>query len=173
MHTTYEITVPLFTNTLKGLKIVLEKTKVYIQEKSIDEKIILEDRLFEDMFPFIRQVQVVSDTAKGSAARLMGTEAPSFPDTENSIDELLARIDKTILYLESLTPEMFAGAEERKITYPFLPGKFILGKDMVKTFALPNFFFHVSIAYAIARKNGVPVGKMDYLSMVPFQDIAS
>lgn len=167
MHTIYTFTLPVFAKMLGGLKNVLQKAK----EHGLDEKKLLEDSLAADMFPFVRQVQIACDNAKGAAARLSGTEAPKYEDTEASIDELLARIDKTIGYIQGFSENDFEGAETRQVTLPYFPGKFMSGFDYAREYAIPNFFFHTAVAYAIVRKNGVSIGKADYINGLPLQDM--
>ena len=167
MQTIYENTVPQFIKTLGGLKIVLQKA----HEHGLDEAKLLQDRLAPDMFPFVKQVQSACDNAKGAAARLAGVEAPKFDDTEATLADLEVRIDKTVAYLQSLSAASFDGAAERKITLPYLPGKFMLGEGYAREYALPNFYFHVAIAYALVRRNDVAIGKADYINGMPLQDL--
>ncbi|MEI6864247.1 MAG: DUF1993 domain-containing protein [Candidatus Adlerbacteria bacterium] len=163
----YEFTLPVFIKMLGGLKGVLKKAG----EHGLDEATLLNDKLAEDMFPLVKQVQVATDNAKGCAARLSGTENPKFEDTETTLAELDARIDKTVEYLKTFTKESFAGAEQVQATFPYFPGKFMPGFDYAREYAIPNFFFHVATAYAIVRKNGVQVGKADYINGLPLQDL--
>jgi hypothetical protein len=120
-------------------------------------------RLAPDQFPLVRQVQIATDTAKGCAARLSGTEPPKMEDTETTYEQLIARIDRTIAYVQSVKPEQLAGWEARKVSFSFRPGMHILGRDYLVQQAMPNFFFHVTTAYAIMRTAGVDVGKVDFL----------
>ncbi|MBY0473044.1 DUF1993 domain-containing protein [Patescibacteria group bacterium] len=163
----YEFTLPVFIKMLGGLKGVLKKAG----EHGLDEATLLNDRLAPDMFPLVKQVQVATDNAKGVAARLSGSEVPSYPDTETTLAELDARIDKTIAYLQSITKESFANAEQVQVTFPYFPGKFMAGFEYAREYAIPNFFFHVATAYAIIRKNGVAIGKADYMNGLPLQDL--
>ncbi len=162
----YNFTVPLFINNLTGLKNILRKAK----EHGLNEQALLADRLAPDMFPFIKQVQVACDNAKGATARLAGLEAPTFEDTEASLDELQTRIDKTIAYVQSVDQALFAEAATRRITLPYFGGKYFTGFDYVRDYVLPNFYFHISMAYALVRKNEVPVGKMDYVNNLTLND---
>ncbi|MNT73218.1 hypothetical protein D3C72_2118940 [compost metagenome] len=116
------------------------------------------------MFPFIRQVQIVTDTAKGCGARLAGVEVPSYPDTETGFDELQQRIARTVLFLQGLQAAQFDGSEARDIVMKF-PKQTLnfTGQDYLQYFVLPNFYFHLTTAYDILRHNGVPLGKGDYL----------
>jgi len=164
MNDLYKFTIPVFVKMLGGLKTVLVKA----EEAGKQE--ILQDRLAPDMFPFIKQVQVATDNAKGAAARLAGVEIPKFEDTEQTFSELSARIDKTLAFLATISEDMFANASQVKVELPYFPGKFMTGFDYAREYALPNFFFHVAIAYALIRKNGVTIGKADYINGVPLQN---
>ncbi len=127
---------------------------------------LLELRLAPDQFALARQVQTACDTAKLSAARLTGTEAPSHPDTEKTIDELRARVRTVIAYLDGFSARDFEGADTRVISTPRWEGKVMTGADYFREHALPNFFFHLTHTYAILRHRGVPLGKRDYLGAV-------
>lgn len=165
----YELTIPQFIKTLKNLNAILVKADNYARTKNFDVQILLNDRLAPDMFNLIRQVQITCDTAKLCAARLAGKEAPVNDDSEKSFDEVKKRIEGTIQYLESFAEKDFAGAEDRTITQPRWEGKFLTGKEYVIHHAIPNLYFHVTTTYAILRKNGVDVGKKDYLGELPFK----
>lgn len=165
----YELTIPQFIKTLKNLNAILVKADNYARTKNFDVQILLNDRLAPDMFNLIRQVQITCDTAKLCAARLAGKEAPVNDDSEKSFDEVKKRIEGTIQYLESFAEKDFAGAEDRTITQPRWKGKFLTGKEYVIHHAIPNLYFHVTTTYAILRKNGVDVGKKDYLGELPFK----
>jgi len=167
MDNIYDYTVPTFAKLLGGLKNVLQKAK----EHGVDETKLLQDRLAPDMFPLVKQVQVACDQAKGAVARLSGTEVPKFEDNEATIAELQARIDKTIEFINSVPKEAFANAAQQKITLPYFPGKFLSGFDYAREYAIPNFFFHITMAYGLVRKNDVPVGKADFVVSLPLQDV--
>lgn len=171
MNDIYTYTVPIFIKSLGGLKNVLTKAQVYAKEKGIDEETFLADRLAPDMFPLVKQVQNACDHAKGATARLSGIEVPKFEDTEKTFDELLARIDKTTAFVQSVPESGFKDAATRQITFAYMPGKYLSGFDYVREYALPNFFFHVVTAYDLVRKNGVAVGKSDYLNSPNFKDV--
>jgi hypothetical protein len=171
MNDIYTYTVPMFIKTLGGLKNVLAKAETHAKESGKSETDFLADRLAPDMFPLVKQVQVACDNAKGATARLAGVEVPKFEDTERSFSELLSRIDRTVEFLQSAPESAFADAASRKIVLPYLPEKYITGFDYVREYALPNFFFHVVAAYAIVRKNGVPIGKADYANDPNFRDL--
>lgn len=155
---------------LGGLKNVLLKAKEDVLAGKLDEKKLIEDRLAPDMFPFAKQVQTACDNAKLMAARLSGIEAPTFEDTEATLDELVERIDKTLAYLATVPEESFAGAAEKKIEIKYFAPKWFKGFDYAREYTIPNFFFHTSMAYALVRKNDVAIGKADYINGLPFQD---
>lgn len=141
----------------------LDKAVAYAKTRSFDPAVLLSDRLAPDMFTLLRQVQSACDHVKFTASRLAGKEPPKHPDTEQTIDELRARIHTVLAYVDSLKPSDFEGAETRQITLPALEGRSIPGIEYLLEFAQPNFYFHITMAYAILRNNGVDVGKRDYL----------
>lgn len=163
----YQASIPALVHALKNLDRILAKAAAHAEAKKIDPAVLVSARLYPDMFALARQIQIASDTAKGCGARLSGQEPPKYEDTETSLPELSARIQKTIAYLESIKPEQINGSEERTIvlkmrdvtvTFP--------GQQYLLRFVLPNFYFHVTTAYAILRHNGVEVGKKDYLGKI-------
>jgi hypothetical protein len=160
----HQASVVAFTRALTNLKAVLAKAKAHAHEHKIDEAALITARLYPDMFPLSRQVQIATDTARGVAARLSGVEPPSFEDTEQSFDELTTRINRTLDYLRTLDVKAFDGAETRAITRPVRgnPHTFT-GLNYLMQFGVPNVYFHTATAYAILRHNGVPLGKWDYL----------
>lgn len=168
MHNIYEFTVPIFIKSLGGLKNILDKSEAFAKEQGISEEEFLAKRLWPDMFPFSRQVQIASDNAKGAAARLAGIENPKMEDTEKTFAELHERIDKTIKFLHTVPKDMFADADTRQISLPYWDGKVLAGSDYARQQALPNFFFHVTTAYGIARNAGVPLGKGDFINGLSF-----
>jgi hypothetical protein len=162
--TMYAASIPAFTRVLTNLKGVLAKAAVHAESRKIDPLVLTGARLYPDMFPLTRQIQIASDTAKNSAARLAGVEAPKFEDAERSFPELQQRLDKTLQYLESFGREQIDGSEERSVKLPAPSGEMSFrGEDYLLTFALPNLFFHAATAYNILRHNGVELGKMDFL----------
>lgn len=164
----YEATIPTFLHSLHSLKSILEKAVAHGEARKFDPNVFVATRLYPDMLPLNRQVQIASDAAKGAAARLSGTEAPKFEDNEATMAELLARVGKTIDYLQSFKAEQFAGAESRVITIKTPRSEFnFKAADFVRHWALPNFFFHVTTAYALLRHGGVELGKLDFLGVVP------
>jgi uncharacterized protein len=163
----YEASIPTFLHTLRSLKAILGKGLAHAEAKKFDPNVLAASRLYPDMFPLTRQVQIASDAAKGAAARLAGAEPPKFDDVETTIADLIARVDKTIDYLQSFKPAQIDGSEERTITIQTPRGPFTFpGMAFLRHWALPNFFFHVTTAYNILRHNGVDIGKSDYLGGV-------
>jgi hypothetical protein len=141
----------------------LESAAAFAKAKSFDPDLFLGFRLSPDQFAFARQVQTACDTAKLAMSRLSGKEAPAHPDTEKTLDELRARVRSVIAYLDSFSAKDFEGAATRVVTQPRWEGKVMTGADYFLEHAVPNFFFHLTHAYAILRHNGVNVGKRDYL----------
>ena len=160
----YDASVPVFVSQLKKLDALLDKAV----DSGVPESEIMESRIFGDMLPFPKQIQIACDSAKGAMARLTGTENPSMPDTETSLAELKARIAKTIAYVDSFKPDQLADAGDRKVEVKF-PGLEMAwaGRDYLRQYAMPNFFFHVSIAYGLLRMKGVKIGKGDFLPVDP------
>jgi hypothetical protein len=156
--------VPVFQQILPALAGCLKKASDHAAAKKIDPAVLIQARLYPDMFPLVRQVQIATDQAKGCVARLAGQEAPKFEDTETTFDQLQARIQKILSYVGEFKPSQIDGSEERDITlvlggqpYNFKGENYLLG------FVLPNFFFHAATAYDILRHNGVELGKGDFL----------
>lgn len=162
----YQATIPPFIHMLKALSGVLAKAAAHAEARKIDPAVLLASRLYPDMYPLLRQVQNTSDNAKGAGARLAGIDVPSFADTETTFAELQQRLQKTIGFLNTLRPEQFEGAETRaiKLVFPSLTLEFD-GLDYLFNFAQPNFYFHLTTAYAILRHNGVELGKANFLGM--------
>lgn len=163
----YQTSIPVFTRILRSLRGILEKADQHAQERKIDPAVLLRDRLFPDMFDLTRQVQLATDFARGTAARLAGVEQPKVEDKETTFPELFARIDATLAYLASIAPAQIDGSETREIVRPIRgePHRFT-GINYLLQFALPNFYFHATTAYAILRHNGVALGKADYIGQL-------
>ena len=161
----YVASVPVFKQLLGGLSAVLTKAAEHAAARKIDPPALLQARLFPDMFPLLRQVQIATDFARSVAARLAGVEVPSAPDTEQSFDELQQRIASTLAFLDSLDPAAFDGSEGREIVLrPGTPKERTLsGQAYLLSYGLPQFFFHVTTAYALLRHSGVDIGKRDYM----------
>ena len=161
----YSASVPVFRQMLGGLSDVLAKAEAHAEEKKIDPVVLLQTRLFPDMFPLTRQVQIASDFAKGVSARLANAEMPAFEDNEQTFSELQTRIAKTRAFIDGLDAAAFAGSEQRDIVLrPGTPKERKLdGHTYLLGYGLPQFFFHVTTVYALLRHNGVEVGKRDYM----------
>ena len=160
----YQASVPVFIRLLNNLDAILQKAAAHAEAKKIDPSVLLNSRLYPDMLPLVRQVQIASDTAKGAAARLAGMGPPVYEDREATFAELAERVKKTVAYLETFKPEQIDGSEARTITIE-LRGKTLsyVGLPYLLNSRLPNFYFHVTTAYAILRHCGVEIGKRDYL----------
>ena len=163
----YQASAPVFVQFLTSLSAILKKAADHCAAKKIDPSVLVNGRLCPDMFPLSRQVQIATDQAKGCVARLAGAEVPSYADTEATFEDLQARIKKTLDFVQSFKPEQIDGTEEREIVLK-LGGREMTfkGRDYLLTFVHPNFYFHVTTAYAILRHSGVEVGKRDYLGAV-------
>lgn len=162
--TMYQASIPVFVRGLRVLSTLLTKAEAHAKAQGLAPAVLLDARLAPDMLPFTGQVQRASDTSKLSGQRLSGVPAPRFEDTETSFDELQQRIAKTVAYLETLQPAAFVDSESRTVQLNF--GDFkpsFSGDAYLFTFAIPNFFFHVTTAHDILRHNGLPIGKLDYL----------
>ena len=155
---------------LKNLDAWIEKGVAHAKAKSFDPNVLLGMRLAPDQYPLLRQVQSSCDNAKFMAARLSGKEAPKHPDTEQTVDEVRARIHTCVSHLDTFKASDFDGAETRVVTLPFMEGKVISGSDYLTEMALPNFYFHLTTAYAILRHSGVPLGKPDYIGSLNVRD---
>lgn len=161
--THYKVIATSCHRMLGNLAAILDKAEAWAVERKIDPQVLLQSRLAPDMYPLLRQVQIASDVSKGALARLSGQTAPSFADDEKTFPELQERIRRTQAYLESFRPDDLAEAGQKSITLPWLPDQPLQGDFYLLHFALPNLYFHVSMAYAILRHNGVPLGKGDFL----------
>lgn len=160
----YRYSVPPMLRNLRALSAILAKAEAHCTARKIEPEALLGFRLFPDMLPLTRQVQLACDFAARAAARLAGAEMPSFPDTETSFAQLIARIRTATDYIESFDAGQFEGAESRSITMKQRGGEVTMtGLDYLTGFALPNFYFHTATAYDILRHNGLEIGKMDYV----------
>lgn len=163
----HEASVTAFTKTLSNLKAVLQKAKAHALELKIEEAVYTQARLYPDMLPLSRQVQIATDIARGAAARLAGNEPPAYEDNEKTFDDLVARVERTIDYMAKLEAAKFQEAATREITRPVRgqPHTFS-GINYLLQFATPNVYFHTATAYGILRHNGVPLGKADFLGVL-------
>ena len=164
MLSMFDATISPLTRTLKNLSHILQKGEEYADAKKIEHSVILNARLFPDMYPLTRQVQIATDMSKGAAARLAGVEIPKYEDTETTFAELQARISKTLAFIETIHSEQLTDAETREITITVrkVDLKFS-GQDYLLQWVMPNIHFHVVTAYNILRHNGVELGKQDFL----------
>ncbi len=160
----FDTSIPYLTHYLKALSTILKKAEAHCEAKRIDPNALLNFRLYPDMLPFIRQVLIATDFAKGCGARLTGIAIPSFPDEEKTFAELQARIAKTLDFIGGLSQEQFAGSATREVTIK-VGGKdtTMAGAQYYCGFVVPNFYFHLATAYNILRHNGVELGKADFM----------
>ncbi|HEX4293843.1 MAG TPA: DUF1993 domain-containing protein [Rhizomicrobium sp.] len=164
----YQASIPVYVQYLNATSTILDKGAAFAEAKKIDPAVLLQTRLYPDMFPLVRQVQIFTDQAVRGASRLAGVEPPSFPDTETSFDELKARIAKATSYVQSIKPAQIDGSEERDIVMKTPRGDLnFKGQQYLLAFSLPNFFFHATAVYAILRHVGVEIGKMDFMGGAP------
>jgi hypothetical protein len=162
--TMHSASAPIFITMLKNLSVWLDKAETHAQVKKFEPGVYLGTRLALDMLPFTNQVQIACDTAKYAMARLGGVDAPKFDDTEASLADLRERVSATIEFIKSVPAEKIEGSEDKDVTIPRRTGPITMkGEPYLKHYVLPNFFFHVTTAYALLRHNGVDLGKMDYL----------
>jgi uncharacterized protein len=160
----YDVSIPVLVRGLTALSAILDKAAAHAEAKKIDPAVLAHARLYPDMYPLIRQVQILCDTAKGAAGRLAGIDIPKHEDNETTLPDLKQRVAKTLDYVKGVKASQLAGAETRSIEMKGPNRTFnFTGLSYLTQFVLPNFFFHASIAYAILRHNGVDVGKFDFL----------
>ncbi|UHQ20163.1 DUF1993 domain-containing protein [Lysobacter sp. KIS68-7] len=164
VHSMHQFSVPVFVRALRNLRGVLQIGEKFIVEKGIAPEVMLATRLMPDMLPLVRQVQIATDMAKNCCARLTATEPMPFPDDEKTFEDLYARIDRCIDYIEGFAADQFEDAASRAISFKTRAGDLNFdGFGYLTSFVLPNLFFHASIAYAILREAGAPLGKNDFL----------
>jgi hypothetical protein len=163
----YDATVPAYLQILTSLSGLLTKAEAHCEAKKIQPEVMLGSRLYPDMLPFSKQIQLVSDFAAKGCARLTQSELPVTPDTETSFAELRQRLANTVEYLKRFTPAQFEGADSRDVTFPTGPNTSLTlkGQEFVNRVSFPNFFFHAAIAHGILRHNGVEIGKRDFLGV--------
>ena len=164
LHTS---TVPVFEQLLGALDAILDKAAAYAAARKIDPPVLLASRLRPDMLPLVSQIQIACDNAKNITARVAGVQPPRFEDNEATIEELKARIEKTLQFIRSVSVAEIEAGADREVVFPLGPNKMKMkGADYVFHFALPNFFFHLTTAYDILRYGGVEIGKRDYMGAV-------
>jgi hypothetical protein len=166
----YFATVTQLKKMLGQLDTWIEKAHAFAEAKKFDANNLLSARLAPDQFPLVQQIRSACDAAKFAAARPAGKDAPKHADNETSFEELRARIKNVIAYLDGFSAKDFEGADERALVLPFIPGKTMRGADYFNELAVPNFYFHVTHAYAILRHSGVDLGKMDYTGSFALRD---
>jgi len=154
---------------LRGVDGWLDKTVAHAAAKKFDPNLLLQTRLAPDMFPLVRQIQTACDSAKYAAARAAAKEPPSHPDTEQTIDDLRKRIANVVAYLDGFSASDFDGADDRVVALPRWEGKSMTATHYVTEHAMPNFFFHLSMTYALLRHNGIDLGKRDYLGAMTWR----
>lgn len=164
---TTEASATAFLAGLNALSNILDKARAHAEAKKIEPNVLLATRLFPDMFSLTKQVQLACDFAKNACGRLAGGDFPKFEDTEVTFADLKARIDKTIAFIKSVKPAQLEGSEARDVTFPAGPNatRTMKGSAYLTTYALPNFYFHTTTAYAILRHCGVEIGKRDFLGL--------
>jgi hypothetical protein len=163
----YDFSIPALTRGLTNLSAILDKAAAHATAKKFDSVVLAQARLFPDMHPLVRQVQIACDTAKGAGARLAGIEVPKHEDTEVTFADLKARVAKTVDFLKTINAAQLKDAESRSVELKFPSGTLkFTGASYVTDFVLPNFYFHLSMVYALLRKNGIDVGKGDFLGAI-------
>ena len=166
MLSMFDTTIPPLRRALSSLSHILKKGEAYADAKSIEHAVLLNARLFPDMYPIIRQVYIVTDMSKGAAARLAGLEVPKYEDTETTFAELQARITKTLAFIDSVKPEQLVGNATRDITITVRKTDLhFTGQDYLLKWVMPNVYFHVTTTYNILRHNGCGLGKPDFLRL--------
>ena len=164
MISMYQATVPVFIRMLNNLVAILEIAAVHAEARKIDPAVLINSRLYPDMFPLARQVRIAADAAAGGAARLAGMEPPKSENNDTTFPELIERLRQTIAYVNTFKPEQIDGSEKRTVTLKVRDSTLTLdGLTFLLNRVLPNFYFHITTAYAILRHNGVELGKKDYL----------
>ena len=163
----YDAAVPAYLQILNSLSGILGKAEAHCQAKGIAPEVLLNARLYPDMLPFSKQIQLVCDFAAKGCARLTHSEVPSAPDTEKTFEELRQRLAKTIDYVKSYKPAQFDGADAKDVTFPVGPSNSmtVTGQQFLSGFSFPNFYFHAATAHGILRHNGVEIGKRDFLGV--------
>lgn len=169
----YHDSVVQMSRMLRNLAVLLDKAGQFAEARGASPDVFVGDRLHADMRPFEFQIQAACDAAKFAAARLAGVEPPKNPDTEKTLGELKARIAATLEFLDGLGEAQFAGAEDREVRLSFLPGKGMRAADYLREMALPNFYFHATMAYALLRAAGVQIGKRDFITTLTLHDTAA
>lgn len=175
MTNIYTLSYQMSTKSINSMITILEKIKLQLPSKNHTEEELLASKLAPDMYPLSRQIQLISDQAKGMVARLAGIENPSMQDDETTIDQLILRLKKTVEFIQNVPEDNYSHADERQIVLPWMaqmmPGKALSAEEFFLTFALPNFYFYVVTAYGILRNQGYEIGKFDYIGNLETIDI--
>lgn len=163
----YQTSIPPLVHALTNLTTILEKAIAHAEAKKIDPAVLVNARLYPDMYPLARQIMIATDVAKGGASRLAGLEPPKYEDSETTFAELIARINKTIAHLETFTAAQIDGTEDKSISLTMRKTTASFkGQSYLLDFVMPNVYFHVTTVYAILRHNGVEIGKQDFLGHI-------
>lgn len=165
----HQLMITQFSKMLHNLSKLFDQAALHAEARKFDMAVLLESRLAPDQLPLVRQIQIACDTAKLGVARITGKEAPTHADTEKTVAEVKARIESVIGYLQTFSEKDFAGFAERHVTTPRWNGKWLTGEEYAVQHVIPNFYFHVTTAYAILRHNGVYIGKKSYLGDMPYK----
>lgn len=171
MYNIYTQTPKIVSKTLHSVLNILTKAENFIKDGLATESQVLEAKLAPDMFAFTKQIQLVSDNAKGIVSRLASMENPKYEDNENNLVELKARIQKTIDFISGISEDAFDDSHNVKVVLPYMPGKYQDSLDYVTDYGLPNLYFHLVTSYAILRNLGLPMGKMDYINSLNLKDL--
>lgn len=164
----YSASIPVFRQILNSLLEILDKAEQHVEAKKIDPNALLQYRLFPDMLPFARQIQIAADFAKGAGARLAGRDVPSYEDTEKTFADLKLRIKKTLAFIDGIAQEDIEDSASRAITTGSgEKTRHFIGQNYLLHYALPHFFFHATTAYDILRHNGLDIGKKDFIGVIP------
>lgn len=171
MQNLYVDTKYIMQKSLKTMMNLLVKVENQLEDKEHTQEILLDARLAPDMFPFVKQIQVMSDNAKGAMARLSGREIPSMPDEEKTLEELVERLSKTLEFVKNTPDDELLKADTRKMALSYFPDKYQTAEDYVRDHAIPNFYFHFVTAYAILRMKGYNIGKTDFIGRLNLKDL--
>lgn len=171
MQNLYIDTKYMMARSLESMAILLRKIQAEVAAKGQDEQELVNSQLFHDMFPLKKQIQIMSDNAKGTIARLAGLDVPSMADMEETLIDLAERLEKTLHFVNSVADEQLQDADTRKIVLPYFADKYQTAEDYVRDFAIPNFYFHTATAYGILRMKGHSIGKRDFLGSLHLRDL--
>jgi uncharacterized protein len=171
MNNIYYFSIQTISKSLESAISILQKTQIWSQESGITEEQILNAKLAPDMFGFAKQIQILSDNAKAIAGRLAGIEIPKMEDKEVSLEELIQRLKKTLEFIKNIPENSYQNSQNQKIILPYIPNKYQKAEDYIKNYAIPNFYFHMVVAYSILRNLGFQIGKNDYLGKLELVDL--